>query len=116
MIGLSLHAFRRRIALWLCPELEVRAAQPVFDPSSLPVFRGHYRPVWWRNEALRSFLTESHRRQTLEETRALAVEKFGDGVPSVSAIHRYWTRLDELKAASRPDFTQNPKPMEAIDG
>ena len=109
-------SLRRRVALWLCPELAVPSAPRAIDPESLPIFRGNFRPYWWRNEPLRDFLTASHRQLTLEETRAEAVKRFGNGVPSISAIHRYWTRLDELKAGHEADFPKFLKHMEANDG
>lgn len=109
-------ALRRRMALWLCPELAVSAATTVVAPITAPEFPGKIRPYWWRNEPLRDFLTASHRQLTLEETRAAAVKRFGDGVPSISAIHRYWTRLDKIKAAQRPQFTEFLIQTEANDG
>jgi hypothetical protein len=109
-------ALRRRMALWLCPELAVPVAITAVAPITAPVFHGRIRPYWWRNEPLRDFLTGSHRQLTLEETRAEAVKRFGDGVPSISAIHRYWTRLDKLKAAQGPQFTEFLTQTEANDG
>lgn len=114
MIRLLSPSTRRRVALWLCPELSVSPA--VFDATSLPVFRGNIRPYWWRNEPLRDFLTAAHRQLTLEETRAKAIEQFGKDVPSISAIQRYWARLDAFKAAQRSEFTEFPTQMEAKDG
>lgn len=109
-------AVRRRIALWLCPELAAPAMPGGIDLTTLPIFRGHIRPYWWRNEPLRTFLTVSHRQMTLEEVRAEAAKRFGKGVPSTSAIHRYWTRLDELKADQGAGFTQFLTDKERNDG
>lgn len=109
-------SLRRRVALWLCPELAIPSAPRAVDPASLPIFRGNIRPYWWRNEPLRDFLTASHRQLTLEETRTEAVKRFGDGVPSISAIHRYWTRLDNLKAHQGAGFTHFLTHKERNDG
>lgn len=100
---------RRRLALWLCPDL---APQPwPSDPIDLPIWPGAFnRPKWWGNAELRVFLTTSHRRIKIVEARAEALRRFGDAVPSLSAIHRYWQRLDALRDAKAP----NPVSQETI--
>ena len=89
---------RRRLALWLCPDL-ARQPTPAYwpdDPISLPIWAGKVGPDWWQNPALRAYLTQTHRRVKLVEVQAEAVRRFGDLAPSRSALHRYWQRLDAL--------------------
>ena len=65
------------------------------------------RPRWWGNAELRVFLTASHRKLTMVEARSEAVLRFGEGVPSLSALHRYWQRLDALRS---PNSTPHRSP------
>ena len=92
---------RRRLALWLCPDLAPLPAPMPVDPIDLPLWDAAFnRPRWWGNADLRVFLTASHRKLTMAETRAEALLRFGDCVPSLSALHRYWQRLDALRDAA----------------
>ena len=69
-------------------------------PIDLPLWGAEFsRPRWWGNKELRVFLTASHRKLTMAETRAEALRRFGKCVPSQSALHRYWQRLDALQNA-----------------
>lgn len=114
MIHLLAFSARRRVALWLCPELHAPRAETGL-PEAL-IFPGNWRPRWWRNDALRDLLTLSHRRMTLEQVRDEAIRRGLTDVPSISAIQRYWARLDKVKAAQGPAFTSFPTQMEAQDG
>jgi hypothetical protein len=90
-------SFRRRLALWICPEL----GKPVLaadDQLLAQVFRSNNVPSWSRNVRLRTFLTEVHRQMPIEDARAEAFRRFGAAAPSKSSIHRYWARLDHLLA------------------
>lgn len=89
---------RRRIALWLCPELAPPATLPV-DPVDLPIWPTMSRPKWWGHVELRTFLTATHRKMPIAAVQAEAVSRFGDGVPSLSALHRYWQQLDVYREA-----------------
>lgn len=62
--------------------------------THLPVWKNGRRPAWWSNLELRRFLTASHRQMRLQDARDKAVQTFGVGVPSISAIQRYWAQLD----------------------
>ena len=90
---------RRRLALWLCPDLAPPPAPLPVDPIDLPLWDAEFaRPRWWGNAELRVFLTASHRKLTMAEARSEALRRFGEGVPSLSALHRYWQRLDALRS------------------
>ena len=101
---------RRGLALWLCPELAPPPAPLPVDPIDLPLWGAEFsRPRWWGNVELRVFLTASHRNLTMAEARAEAVLRFGEGVPSLSAIHRYWQRLDALRDAAGTPMQPAPQ-------
>lgn len=87
---------RRRVALWICPELAGPDAEAAW-PSAL-------RPEWWWNAPVREFLTSAHRTMTIREARTVCLERFGSA-PGASSISRFWQRLDALKAGRDP-FTQ----------
>lgn len=91
---MRLPPLRRRLALWLCPDLGPVAPQRLATLSDLPQFPGKSAPAWWSNDPLREFLTQAHRKLLLVEAHALAVTHFGDAAPSRSALHRYWQLLD----------------------
>ncbi len=78
--------------------------------THLPVWKNGRRPDWWSNIDLRRFLTVSHRQMTLQDCRDKAVQTFGVGVPSLSAIQRFWSQLDRAVGPA-PDIPhlQAPK-------
>jgi hypothetical protein len=86
-------SLRRRLALWICPEL-CPQPQPVDQQVASQIFRGNKVPTWWWNTGVRDFLTGAHRRMRIEDARAEAVRRFGAAAPSKSSIQRYWARLD----------------------
>ena len=88
---------RRRIALWLCPDLASAPTPWPADPVDLPIWPTMSRPKWWGNAELRQYLTASHRQMRIVEAHAEAVSRFGGGVPSLSALHRYWQQLDAYR-------------------
>lgn len=84
--------------------------------SHAPVWTSGRRPPWWNNLEVREFLTRAHRQMELVVVRDQGRERFGPGFPSISAIQRYWAKLDELQrndaqpAVPRP---RSPKKKEA---
>lgn len=65
---------RRRIALWLCPDLTPPAPDLPVDPIDLPLWDTEFsRPKWWGNAELRAYLTQTHRRLKLVDAQAEAV-------------------------------------------
>jgi hypothetical protein len=91
-------SLRRRLALWLCPEL----AAPQTATSEHLLWRGAQRPAWWRHTALRAFLTQAHRQMTIADAVAEARRRFGDAAPASSSVQRYWQRLDALQQGATP--------------
>lgn len=75
--------------------------------THLPVWKNGRRPDWWSNIDLRRFLTVSHRQMTLQDCRDKAVQSFGVGAPSLSAIQRFWSQLDRAVGPA-PDI---PRPQ-----
>jgi len=70
---------------------------PTVGQHRLPVFEHGRRPVFWADAEVRQFITEQHRRVTLKMAIAACRVRFGDErTPSRSAIHRYWSKLDDL--------------------
>ncbi len=76
--------------------------------THLPVWKNGRRPDWWSNIELRRFLTVSHRQMTLQDCRDKAVQTFGVGVPSLSAIQRFWSQLDRAVGPA-PDIPRLPE-------
>lgn len=64
--------------------------------THLPIWQNGRRPSWWSNVDLRKFLTDAHRQMTLQDCRQRAAQRFGEDVPSISALQRYWARLDQV--------------------
>lgn len=59
------------------------------------------RPKFWGDMEVRGLVLATHRQMSVDEVHALIVERCGaERAPSRSAIHRFWLRLDRLKAAS----------------
>jgi len=59
------------------------------------------RPKFWGDVEVRGFLLAMHRQATVDQVRERCIQTFGeDRTPSRSAIHRFWQRLDRLKAAN----------------
>lgn len=102
---------RRRLALWLCPDLAPTPAPWPADPVDLPIWPTMSRPKWWGNAELRQFLTASHRQMRIVEAHAEATSRFGDGVPSLSALHRYWQQLDAYRDAQTPNVYPPKEPL-----
>lgn len=70
---------------------------PVRQLTHLPIWSNGRRPPWWHNIPLRQHLTETHRQMTMQEALDAAKSKFGTAdLPSMSALNRYWMRLDEV--------------------
>ncbi len=69
--------------------------------THLPIWKNGRRPDWWANIEMRRFLTAAHRQMKLQDARDKAVQTFGVGVPSVSAIQRYWAQLDTALGPGR---------------
>jgi hypothetical protein len=70
--------------------------------THLPIWKNGRRPVWWSNLPLRQFLLTAHRQMTLQDCRDKAVQVFGTGVPSISAIQRFWGQLDTVVGPEAP--------------
>lgn len=64
------------------------------------------RPPWWGDLEIRELLTRSHRQMTLHEVAEIGRSRFGDRCPSISAIHRFWEKLDQI--VSSAPFTPRP--------
>jgi len=105
---MRLRSLRRRLALWICPELGIPAL-PTVDTRRLKLFPTNRAPDWWFNVEIRDFLTAAHRQMTIADARAAAVARFGQRVPSLSSIQRYWARLDAVATSAAPD-TLSPNP------
>ncbi|PZR30318.1 hypothetical protein [Caulobacter segnis] len=59
------------------------------------------RPKFWGDVEVRGFLLATHRQATVDQVRDRCAEAFGQArTPTRSAIHRFWQRLDRLKAAN----------------
>ncbi|ALL14296.1 hypothetical protein [Caulobacter henricii] len=59
------------------------------------------RPAWWHDLDVRHIALTSLRQMSLDQAIALIVEKLGaDRAPSRSSLHRFWQRLDRLKATN----------------
>ena len=59
------------------------------------------RPKFWGDVEVRGFLLATHRQATVDQVRDRCAEAFGEArTPTRSAIHRFWQRLDRLKAAN----------------
>lgn len=59
------------------------------------------RPKFWGDVEVRGFLLATHRQATVDQVRERCAEAFGEErTPTRSAIHRFWQRLDRLKAAN----------------
>ena len=71
-------------------------SDPVRQLTHLPIWLNGRRPGWWPHMELRAFLTISHRQMLLKDCHAEALAKFGAVTPSISGLHRYWQRLDEV--------------------
>jgi hypothetical protein len=69
--------------------------------THLPIWKNGRRPDWWSNIELRRLLTVAHRQMTVRDCRDKAVQVFGVGVPSPSAIARYWMMLDTVLGPGR---------------
>ena len=70
---------------------------PVRQLTHLPIWSNGRRPPWWHNIPLRQHLTETHRQMTMQVALDAAAIKFGRAdLPSMSALNRYWMRLDEV--------------------
>lgn len=69
--------------------------------THLPIWRTGQRPKFWGDVEVREFLTAAHRQMTMVAVRAAAIERFGPArVPSMTALHRYWMRLDQALGGS----------------
>lgn len=74
-----------------------RIAPIAHQASYLPVWKNGRRAKWWSDLDVRAFLTRAHRQMTMKEARAALIDLYGrDRAPSVSAIHRYWMKLDQI--------------------
>lgn len=59
------------------------------------------RPKFWGDVEVRGFLLAMHRQATVDQVRERCIQAFGEErTPARSAIHRFWQRLDRLKAAN----------------
>jgi hypothetical protein len=76
--------------------------------SHAPVWANGRRPPWWGNLEIREFLTRTHRQLRLLDVKAEGDVRFGDAFPSISAIQRFWARLDEIQRAA--DVRDIPRP------
>lgn len=88
--------FRRRLALWICPDLWAAelAVQNVDDVLNF----GRRAPSWWADTEVRDFLAGAYGDLTLAQTAAAGQAKYGYRCPSKSTIHRFWQRLDAARA------------------
>ena len=75
-------------------------AQFLVEISHAPVWPSGRRPPWWSNLEIREFLTRAHRQQTLSDAKSEGNARFGRAFPSISAIQRFWAKLDEIKRAA----------------
>lgn len=73
--------------------------------TNLPIWRNGRRPVWWHDFEVREFLTVTHRQMALHLAEREGRRRFGDRCPGLSAIGRYWQRLD---AAFGPSALPRP--------
>lgn len=59
------------------------------------------RPKFWGDVEVRGLLLAMHRQATVDQVRERCIQAFGEErTPTRSAIHRFWQRLDRLKAAN----------------
>lgn len=59
------------------------------------------RAKFWHDVEVRGFLLAMHRQATIDQVRERCIQAFGEErAPARSAIHRFWQRLDRLKAAN----------------
>jgi hypothetical protein len=71
------------------------AAELWFDQSR------QRRPKFWGDVEVRGLLLAMHRQATVDQVRERCIQALGEErTPARSAIHRFWQRLDRLKAAN----------------
>jgi len=77
------------------------AAPEVRMITHLPLWGSGRRPKFWRDIAVRTLLTETHRQMPMGDVRALCLDRFGPArTPSMSAVHRYWMLLDKARCGA----------------
>lgn len=94
MAGRARHVADHLVAIGGMDDLALRV-------THLPVWSNGRRPPWWSNLELRRFLMAAHRQMTLQDCRDKAVQTFGVGVPSITAIQRFWSKLDAAVGPGR---------------
>jgi len=58
----------------------------------------HRYPDFWSDNEVRATLIDLHREVQIGQARDILIGRFGaDRTPSITAIHRFWQRLDELR-------------------
>ncbi len=78
------------------------------DITHLPIWKNGHRPRWWADEALRAFLTESHRQMSIADCCAEVERRFNRPF-SKSSLQRYWAVLDRVVGpVARADVSKNP--------
>lgn len=113
-------SFRRRLALWICPELVPQSDREtqcegefLRELTHLPIWPSARRPSWWHHLDVREFLTVAHRQMSCIEAERQGKQHFGERCPRKTAIHSYWQRLDVAKTGktlhlTRPGHYRNP--------
>lgn len=105
-------AIRRRIALWICPELLATSFTDyakrrygddyALDAARLRPPRRGRPPAFWSDVAVREVVIATHRQMTIDEALAAIVSQFGkERAPSRSALARYWKYLDSIRRSER---------------
>lgn len=94
--------------LRLLPE----AQRDALNLTHLPIWTNGRRPPWWHNVALRSFLAQAHRQMTMSDCLDEAGRRFGArDLPSMSGLHRFWSKLDRVFGPSVLTLPSPSKPQ-----
>ena len=81
------------------------ASEIAASVTYLPIWSNGRRPRWWGDSEVRAHLTAAHRQTTLAECLSTCIERFGrDRAPSLSSLHRYWQKLDEVHGVNSHKF------------
>ncbi|MBP0439476.1 hypothetical protein [Tianweitania sediminis] len=111
-----LQAFERRISVLE----QATEFQPISEGATfaravahLPMFPGqrHKRyPKFWGDIEVREYLIKLHRQHELAVVHSSALARFGEKrTPSISAIHRFWMRLDSHRGHAPFSTTYAPQ-------
>ncbi|PZR82567.1 MAG: hypothetical protein DI537_36470 [Stutzerimonas stutzeri] len=98
-----LHELRgeaRQLIVQMGEEVTAVAKEPAVP--ALPILGHGRRPSWWQDTEVAVLVTRLHRQVELRQAISLCQERFGWGrAPSMSSLHRYWTKLDALAREGR---------------